>query len=108
MKAMFCLIILILPFTMAYPRRLSNEFENLLEMYLNKRAEQLDAMNQSDSDEEFIDRRHNELSEHEERQSSVDCIPNLWTCGPSLPPCCSGYMCFDGNAKRGRHCVARG
>jgi hypothetical protein len=35
------------------------------------------------------------------------CLPHLWTCGPALPPCCHGLMCYDGNAKRGRHCVAR-
>jgi hypothetical protein len=36
------------------------------------------------------------------------CLPNVWTCGPSLPPCCHGLMCYDGNAKRGRYCVAKG
>jgi hypothetical protein len=35
------------------------------------------------------------------------CLPHGWTCGPNLPPCCSGLMCYDGNAKRGRHCISR-
>lgn len=36
------------------------------------------------------------------------CLPHVWTCGPGLPPCCPGLMCYDGNAKRGRQCVAKG
>jgi hypothetical protein len=36
------------------------------------------------------------------------CLPTVWTCGPGLPPCCPGLMCYDGNAKRGRYCVAKG
>ena len=35
------------------------------------------------------------------------CLPHGWTCGSSLPTCCSGLMCYDGNAKRGPHCVSR-
>ncbi|CAF2405856.1 unnamed protein product [Rotaria sp. Silwood2] len=36
------------------------------------------------------------------------CLPQVWTCGPNFPPCCPGLMCYDGNAKRGRYCVAKG
>jgi hypothetical protein len=39
---------------------------------------------------------------------SPPCLPHIWTCGPGLPPCCPGLTCYEGNAKRGRHCVARG
>lgn len=35
------------------------------------------------------------------------CLPHGWTCGPSLPLCCSGLICYNGNAKRGPHCVGR-
>jgi hypothetical protein len=35
------------------------------------------------------------------------CLPHGWTCGPGLPTCCSGLVCYDGNAKRGAHCVSR-
>ena len=42
------------------------------------------------------------------RQGQLTCLPAIWTCGPGLPPCCHGFMCYDGNAKRGRHCIARG
>lgn len=36
------------------------------------------------------------------------CLPHGWSCGLGLSPCCAGSTCFDGNAKRGRYCVARG
>lgn len=35
------------------------------------------------------------------------CLPTIWTCGPDLPPCCPGLICYNGNAKRGRYCIAR-
>lgn len=36
------------------------------------------------------------------------CLSHGWSCGPGLTLCCEGLVCFDGNAKRGRHCAARG
>jgi hypothetical protein len=35
------------------------------------------------------------------------CLPYGWTCGQGLAPCCSGLICYGGNAKRGQYCVTR-
>ncbi len=51
--------------------------------------------------------RHMPLHYQQRLVQNPLCLPHLWTCGPALPPCCHGLMCYDGNAKRGRHCVAR-
>jgi hypothetical protein len=44
----------------------------------------------------------------EQSLQKPSCLPHIWTCGPDLPPCCPGLMCYDGNAKRGRQCVTKG
>lgn len=111
MNTILCLILLIVPLTMAYPRHSSNELDRFLRLYLKERAEHLDEMDNSNSDEQTVDRRDTLLSalaNEEKRQAPPVCLPAVWTCGPGLPECCPGLMCFAGNAKRGHHCVARG
>ena len=111
-----CLILLILPLMFAYPRRYSNDLERLLNLHFRERAGNVDDDDNNDdmnSNEDTIERRQLMYPiqlQHQLQQQvpQAMCLPNIWTCGPDLPPCCPGLMCYDGNAKRGRHCIARG
>lgn len=108
MYSFYCLIILLIPLTLAYPRHHADDFDRFLDMYSR---EQLNKDNQA-NEEEFVVRRQNmfPFSPIQQQLPQVQpiCLPQIWTCGPGLPECCPGLMCYSGNAKRGRHCVARG
>ncbi len=114
MNSFYCLIILLLPLTFAYPSRHSNDLDRFLDTYLRERSGNVYKFNPKKSNEEFMFPRQNmfPLSSMQQylppNQPQPMCLPNIWTCGPGLPPCCPGLMCYDGNAKRGRHCLARG
>jgi hypothetical protein len=103
MNCFYGLILLLIPLTLAYPRSYSNDFDRFLEKYFKERSQ---------LNEGFLDRRQvmYPLSPMQQYQPQMQptCLPHVWTCGPGLPPCCAGLMCYDGNAKRGRQCVARG
>jgi hypothetical protein len=112
MNYFYCLILLLIPLTLAYPRSHSNDLDRLLEIYLKERLENTNEIDDSsNSNEELFVRRQNLfpfqfMQQHQQVQPV--CLPHIWTCGQGLPPCCPGLMCYDGNAKRGRQCVARG
>jgi hypothetical protein len=99
------IIILLLPFTFGYPRRYPN---NLLNMYSNQQETNFDAPYKKFGSSRQHLFRMMPLHHQQPLIQSPPCLPHVWTCGPDLPPCCPGLMCYDGNAKRGRHCVARG
>jgi hypothetical protein len=104
MNLFYYIVILFLLFTFAYSNRYANFFNNYMKQQ------------ETNSDEtrgKFGFPRHHIfrlMPLHYEQQlvKNPPCLPHVWTCGPGLPPCCDGLMCYDGNAKRGRHCVARG
>jgi hypothetical protein len=115
MNYFYCLILLLIPLAFSYPRSYSNDVNHLLDMYLRERLENMDESNDANLNEEFVVRRQNmfpffpmQQQQQQQPQGQHMCLPHIWTCGPGLPPCCQGLMCYDGNAKRGRHCVARG
>lgn len=101
---------LLLPFTLAYPRFHTNTLDRFLKEYFKERSESMH--NPAFDRESFIRRQFMFPSalpiQQYQPQVQPTCLPHVWTCGPDLPPCCAGLMCYDGNAKRGRHCVARG
>lgn len=107
------LILFVLPLIMAFPQDTDYESDRALETYLDKRMQQLkrdDTDDQSSEDSLFDQRRalFSKLLERQRRRMILECLPNGWTCSPGLAPCCQGSMCYEGNAKRGRVCVARG
>jgi hypothetical protein len=108
MNYIYCLILLFIPFIAAYPRSHSNNFDRFVDKYLKERSANLNEVNNPNSNAKFAARRRLTFPLFGMQQHQPTCLPNVWTCGPGLPPCCSGLMCYDGNAKRGRHCVARG
>ncbi|CAF3334090.1 unnamed protein product [Rotaria socialis] len=112
MNYFFCFIIFLVPLVFSYPRSGSNDDNHLFGTYLKGRLEESDEDINENSNEERLVRRQNLLSlfpvQHYQSQYQPTCLPHIWTCGPGLPQCCPGLMCFDGNAKRGRYCAARG
>ncbi len=106
MNYFYGLILLLIPLTLAYPHFHSNDFDRFLEKYFKERS------NNPNSNEKFFARQQlmYPLAPMQQYQPQMQptCLPHVWTCGPGLPPCCAGLMCYDGNAKRGRQCVARG
>jgi hypothetical protein len=112
MSYLYCLILLLIPLTFAYPHSYSNDFDRLLKKYLKEQSGNINDFNSPNLNEEFFVRQQRmfpmlPIQQHQPLLPPM-CLPNVWTCGPGLPPCCPGLMCYDGNAKRGRHCVARG
>ena len=109
MNCFYGLICVLLPLCLAYPSSHSDTFDRLVKEYLKERS---NSISHSASDRDFFIRRqmmYPLLPIHQyQPQVQPTCLPHVWTCGPGLPPCCAGLMCYDGNAKRGRHCVARG
>jgi hypothetical protein len=104
MNYIYLMIILLLPFTSPYPRQYSTNLNDFLNMYLKLQNENSEKINKdSRTGGHYMSRL---MPLHYQQQPT--CLPHIWTCGPHLPPCCSGLMCYDGNAKRGRYCVARG
>ncbi|CAF0806940.1 unnamed protein product [Adineta steineri] len=106
-------ILLLSVLTLVYSYPHSNNYDRFLDMYLKERSAIMDKLNHVNSNEEHIVRRQNMYPpmmpiQQYAPQMQPMCLPNIWTCGPGLPPCCPGLMCYDGNAKRGRHCLARG
>ena len=105
MNCLYGLFFVLLPLTLAYPRFHTNTFDRFLKEYFKERSD-------SDLDRESFIRRQFLFPslplQQYQSQIQPTCLPAVWTCGPGLPPCCDGLMCYDGNAKRGRHCVARG
>ncbi|CAF0821805.1 unnamed protein product [Rotaria sp. Silwood1] len=112
MNYFHCFILLLIPLVFSYPRSNSDDFNRFLEMYLKERSGELDEGNNESSNEEVLVRRQKLFNvlpvQQYQPQLQPMCLPHIWTCGPGLPPCCPGLMCYDGNAKRGRQCVARG
>ena len=113
MNVLHGLILLVFVWTTAaYPNRLANEYDRLMDMYMRERGAGHDAANLEYPNEQYLVRRQNMYPflpmQQPGPQGQQMCLPHIWTCGPGLPPCCPGLMCYDGNAKRGRHCVARG
>ena len=109
-------LLLLVPLAQGYPRHYSTDLNDFLNLYLRQREGK-----QEQSNENSITRRQPNFrlmplnylphQQHQQQQpyfQQPTCLPAIWTCGPNLPPCCSGLICYDGNAKRGRHCVARG
>lgn len=109
----------IMPIVLCYPRHNSNEINRFLNSYVRQSG----AAHDGREGEGFMSRRqplfrlmplnyHHSFFQHQQQQQQqqpqITCLPEIWTCGPGLPPCCRGLMCYDGNAKRGRYCVARG
>jgi hypothetical protein len=78
--------LLLVPLVQCYPRHYSTDLNDFLNLYWKQR----------------------EQTHENSIFQQPTCLPAMWTCGPNLPPCCAGLTCYDGNAKRGRHCVARG
>lgn len=109
MNYLYGFMCLLLPFTLAYPSFHSDTFDRLVREYLQERS---NSISHSASDKDLFIRRQMLYPlvpmHHQQPQVQPTCLPHVWTCGPGLPPCCAGLMCYDGNAKRGRHCVARG
>ena len=99
MNYFYGLILLLIPLTLAYPRFHSTDFDRFLDRYFKQRT---------NSDDNSPNRRQFAYPLAPGQQHQPACLPHVWTCGPGLPPCCAGLMCYDGNAKRGRQCVARG
>jgi hypothetical protein len=110
MNYFYCSILLLIPLTFAYPRSHPNDFDHFLNKYLQGRPRNMYGINNANSNEEHVVHRQSmfPILPIQQQQMQQMCLPNVWTCGPNLPPCCPGLMCYDGNAKRGRHCVARG
>jgi hypothetical protein len=112
MNYFYCLILLSIPYIFAYPHSHSNDFDRLFNKYLKERSGNIDEINDANSNKEFVVRRRLMFPilpiQPYPLQAQPTCLPHVWTCGPGLPPCCPGLMCYDGNAKRGRQCVARG
>ena len=104
MNPYYYFILLLLPSFFAYPQPPTNDYDRFLEMYAKERL--------ANTNDEYVSRRQNNhpfaLIQQQLPQFQQMCSPHIWTCGPNFPPCCPGLMCYDGNAKRGRHCVARG
>ncbi|UJR21397.1 hypothetical protein I4U23_024487 [Adineta vaga] len=108
MKFLCYILIFLIPFSFSYPRQYPNDLNNLLQMYLKQRETMLDT-----SKQKFGSPRQNlfrvmPIHYQQLQIHNPTCLPQVWTCGPGLPLCCPGLMCYDGNAKRGRYCVARG
>lgn len=104
MNYFYCLIFLLLSLRFAYPYPQSNDADHFLNKYLRQ---QLNSIN----GKAFIRRQLMfPISPIQQQQPQIlpICLPHIWTCGPGLPRCCPSLMCYDGNAKRGRYCVARG
>ncbi len=99
------MLVLLLPFTFAYSRRYSNDFFN---MYSKQHEPNSDETNKKFGSHRQQMFRLMPLHYQQQLMHSPPCLPHIWTCGPGLPPCCPGLTCYEGNAKRGRHCVARG
>jgi hypothetical protein len=103
------LLLLLVSSSIGYPHRPPNDYDRFLDMYMKERTVGLDAANHEYPNEQYLVRRQNMYPFLPmQQQPQPMCLPHIWTCGPGLPPCCAGLMCYDGNAKRGRHCVARG
>ena len=108
MNLLSYIFILLLPLCYSYPHRYSNDLNDFLNMHMKQRP-----TNYDETGRKFGSSRQNifrfmPLNYHQQIVQNPVCLPQVWTCGPGLPPCCSGLMCYDGNAKRGRYCVARG
>ncbi|UJR28035.1 hypothetical protein I4U23_009292 [Adineta vaga] len=112
MNSYYYCILLLLPLIFAYPNPPTNDHDRFLDMYVKERLANTDSMHHGSLNNEHVVRRQNmypfPLMQQQLPQFQQMCLPHIWTCGPGLPPCCSGLMCYDGNAKRGRYCVARG
>lgn len=112
MNCFYALIFVFLPLTLAYASSHSNSFDRFFEKYLKERSENIHEITNPDLNEKLVARRQFmfpllSIQQHQQHVQPM-CLPHIWTCGPGLPPCCAGLMCYDGNAKRGRLCVARG
>ncbi|CAF0827474.1 unnamed protein product [Adineta ricciae] len=113
MKLVQYFFLLFLPLLFAYPNPPTNDYERFLSMYAKQRSAHQDTMKHGNLDDEYAIRQQQmfpffPMQHQQPGQFQQMCLPHIWTCGPNLPPCCPGLMCYDGNAKRGRHCVARG
>ncbi|CAF0891425.1 unnamed protein product [Rotaria sp. Silwood1] len=102
------MFILLFPSIFSYPYRYSNDLNQFLNMYVKRQERNLDETNKKfGSPRQYM--LHPLPSYYEEKPLQKPlCLPHIWSCGPHLPPCCPGLMCYDGNAKRGRYCVAKG
>ena len=103
MNLVYCMVMMLLPIALCYPLHYPMNLNHYMPNYLRQQERQ-------------PDRKYADFNYGQQQplfrfmpppvQQSV-CLPAIWTCGPHLPPCCPGLMCYDGNAKRGRQCVAR-
>ncbi|CAF0958790.1 unnamed protein product [Rotaria sordida] len=108
MNFLHCIFILLFPVIFSYPHWYSSDLNRLFNMYRKQQEKNYDQTNQKfGSPREYIFRPISSYYEQKPLQNPR-CLPQVWTCGANLPPCCPGLMCYDGNAKRGRFCVARG
>lgn len=112
MNSFHLLLLLLISSVFSYPHDETLNENDRLNMYLNGRLEEIDDGSNENSNEQKLVRRQKIFSllpiQHYQQHQQPACLPHIWTCGPGLPSCCPGLMCFEGNAKRGRYCAARG
>ncbi len=108
MNFLYYVFILLLPFSFSYPHQYSSNFDNFLHMFMKQPKINSYPINRKFGSSQQHIFRLMPLHYQQQQVQNPSCLPQIWTCGPNLPPCCPGLMCYDGNVKRGRHCVARG
>lgn len=108
MNFLHCLLILLIPIISSYSNSQSNGLQKFLHLYMKQRERSLDETNRKFGSPRQHLFRPSPIYYQEPLLQNPPCLPHVWTCGPHLPPCCPGLMCYDGNAKRGRFCVAKG
>ncbi|CAF0876498.1 unnamed protein product [Adineta ricciae] len=115
MNLLFYLLLLLIPCSISYPRRAPYNLNNLLQRYIRQHDAGLDEFHSKfGSPRQQLYRimplhyQQQQQQQQQLQQQNPICLPQVWTCGLGLPPCCAGLMCYDGNAKRGRYCVAKG
>jgi len=108
MNFLYWISILLLPLVFSYRHRYSNGLNDVVHMYMKQREANLDEINKKFGSPRYHMLRFMPIDHQQQLVQNLPCVPQIWTCGPGLPDCCPGLMCFEGNAKRGRHCVAKG
>ncbi|CAF1019145.1 unnamed protein product [Adineta steineri] len=108
MNFLYYIFILLLPFSYTHPLRYPKDLNHFLNMYTNQRETNSDRIDKRFGSSRQLLFRLMPLHYQQPVVQNPVCLPRIWTCGPDLPPCCPGLMCYGGNAKRGRHCVVQG
>lgn len=108
MNFLHYIFLLLLPLVFSHSYRRSNGYNRLVDTYLKPSERNAEETNgKFGSSRRNLFRMTPPFYEQKYFENPI-CLPHVWTCGPNLPPCCPGLMCYGGNAKRGRYCVAKG